>query len=710
METIKVNMTPCDDVQTIHASQNDNEARKWEFELHNNGEVIDAGGITDQIVFKTSEGGTEELLPSSLMNGSVDLGSLTWTYMPNNYFRSSAVISDAKIPSNENTIANIFCSILKQNTANNVYANNEGIAIDGSGRIRVYYDDMPTDAAAFTQAMQGVMLWYEKSDSTPATTPIDADIKYPQGLLTNQEFTYRKSPTEEDGLANIVGIKGQTLKWNQFCCKERYFTRSINEWQGTYTGNGVTFTYLDDYTVRITGTPTARTYIYVNRLDSSANYPAKPGDKLLLRCSNVPNGIDIFSSFYYDNTWKGAGPQKSNKYVTVPSDVNKLVCMGLDVQASLIGQTIDVTVKLNVFNLTQMFGSGNEPTEEEFNALFPFYYPYNSGSLIPFNGNGIKTTGKNLFQNNAANKTQLGIAFTINDDKSITVNGTATGVAYITHAQGFSAPNIKKGESLILSGSLNLPQSKAYFQLAYKGASTGTTYSFVSTNASSVSINATEDMTLSGIYFNIASGATVNNLTAYPMLRYADTDPTYEPYKESLLNLPISTYFPTGMKQAGNVYDELIPTKATTRMRGVDLGTLTFNQSSNFYYRQNSQDLGIKADAVVSFIAVDSNITSVYYYSNSGQFRVYVNDISIAPSGMLYYELAIPTETSFTTASLVTENGEVALANENGVLVGKCNSDVSADAGFIEGKIKLSDSDGDVYSNKIQIHVERSPQ
>ena len=64
----------------------------------------------------------------------------------------------------------------------------------------------------------------------------------------------------------------------------------------------------------------------------------------------------------------------------------------------------------------------------------------------------------------------------------------------------------------------------------------------------------------------------------------------------------------------------------------------------------------------------------------------------------------------FTTATLVTENGEVALANENGVLVGKCNSDVSADAGFIEGKIKLRDSDGDVYSNKIQIHVERSPQ
>ena len=76
----------------------------------------------------------------------------------------------------------------------------------------------------------------------------------------------------------------------------------------------------------------------------------------------------------------------------------------------------------------------------------------------------------------------------------------------------------------------------------------------------------------------------------------------------------------------------------------------------------------------------------------------------------MVYELDTYEETSFTTASLVTENAEIPLSNEDGVLIGKCNSDVSADAGFIEGKIKLSDEDGDVYSNKIQIHVERSPQ
>lgn len=114
METIKVNMSPNPlDVQTIHASQNDGEARQWEFELHNNGELIDTSEITEQLFFKSYKGGTEQLLP-------------------------------------ENT-------------------------------------------------------------STPTTSPFKGDIRYPQGLLNDQEFTYRQSPTESDGLAKITDIKGNTL-------------------------------------------------------------------------------------------------------------------------------------------------------------------------------------------------------------------------------------------------------------------------------------------------------------------------------------------------------------------------------------------------------------------------------------------------------------------------------------------------------------------
>ena len=106
---MKVNMTPNPlDVVTIHASQGDTEARQWEFELHNNGELIDTSNVTEQLFFKAYKGGTEQLLPE---NGS-----------------------------------------------------------------------------------------------TPTTSPFKGNIKYPQGLLTDQEFTYRQSPTEEDGYAKRHGL------------------------------------------------------------------------------------------------------------------------------------------------------------------------------------------------------------------------------------------------------------------------------------------------------------------------------------------------------------------------------------------------------------------------------------------------------------------------------------------------------------------------
>ena len=75
----------------------------------------------------------------------------------------------------------------------------------------------------------------------------------------------------------------------------------------------------------------------------------------------------------------------------------------------------------------------------------------------------------------------------------------------------------------------------------------------------------------------------------------------------------------------------------------------------------------------------------------------------------LVYPLATPIETSFTTASLVTENAEIPLSNEDGVLIGKCTEQLSSESGFIDAKIKLADADGECYSNKIQLHVERKP-
>ena len=56
-----------------------------------------------------------------------------------------------------------------------------------------------------------------------------------------------------------------------------------------------------------------------------------------------------------------------------------------------VGNTAECEASLFVADLTQMFGSGNEPsTPEEFEAMFPAdYYPYNAGELMSASVNEI---------------------------------------------------------------------------------------------------------------------------------------------------------------------------------------------------------------------------------------------------------------------------------------------------------------------------------
>ena len=578
METIRVNMTPCEDVQTIHASQNDNEAREWGFELHNNGEKINSSSISDQMVFKAYKGGTEQILPE---NGSV-----------------------------------------------------------------------------------------------PTTSPIIADIKYPQGELTDQEFLYRQSPTEEDGLANIVGIKGQTLKWNQLIASNE--TINLNR-------------------------DSARTYnISTNNTRSVVGH--KYYFATTITSDNTNGGLNCrFGSDF--NAGKGVG-RHSTTFTANDTNNASIYCyiQSNEESGTAISFKDTVLIDLTLIGLDSI-------TTDEFTSLFPLsYYPFNSGSLIPFNGNGIKTVGFNqwdeewevgtLDDSTGANRVSTGSIRSVN---YIQVLPNTAYYIYVGKGSNMRMLFYDGGMNYLgdvinaNNGTFTTPTNAHYMRFRSYTAY-GTTY-------------------LNDICINISSSK----------------NGTYEPYTESVLSLPISTYFPNGMDGVGTDYDELTNTKATTRMARVDLGSLNWQLERANYnvflagvqsYIKPPVDNNTVANIKCALYSSDTN-NNVYGYnvdkaisvSSGGALRIRdtsytdANTFKQSLNGVyLVYPLAIPTETSFTTASLVTENGEVALANENGVLVGKCNSDVSADAGFIEGKIKLSDSDGDVYSNKIQIHVERSPQ
>lgn len=93
--------------------------------------------------------------------------------------------------------------------------------------------------------------------------------------------------------------------------------------------------------------------------------------------------------------------------------------------------TVDTIVKPQLFDLTEMFGKGNEPkTVAEFKAKFP-------DELYPYSPNCWLTSYKNISKVGevcqlvdktkiSASTTVNGVAFTNNGDGTITVNGTST--------------------------------------------------------------------------------------------------------------------------------------------------------------------------------------------------------------------------------------------------------------------------------------------
>ena len=130
---------------------------------------------------------------------------------------------------------------------------------------------------------------------------------------------------------------------------------------------------------------------------------------------------------------------------------------------------------------------------------------------IALNRTTLGTQCKNLLKNNAVTKTVNGVTFTINDDKSITVNGTAT-------AQISFMINNKVGLGIgnyILTGCPSGGSNNTFYLTAY---------------ASSVWLSAPdvgsgcriENKTVTHVVISIASGYTANNLKFYPMLRDAD--------------------------------------------------------------------------------------------------------------------------------------------------------------------------------------------
>lgn len=192
------------------------------------------------------------------------------------------------------------------------------------------------------------------------------------------------------------------------------------------------------------------------------------------------------------------------------------------------------------------------------------YEPYGVG--IPFIRSvaidGIKTHRKNLLENNATSQTKSGISFDVNEDKSVTINGTSTdGSSWILLKDNIS---LKSGQILNgVTGGGTDPLYANYFIQLWDNNANG-----IIVNHGDGEYVVESDYDNVGVFVGVKDGSTVEDVTIYPMIRNADIeDATYEPYCGS--SVTFST--PIELNKIGDVQDVIVDGKLTKRLASVVL-------------------------------------------------------------------------------------------------------------------------------------------
>ena len=146
---------------------------------------------------------------------------------------------------------------------------------------------------------------------------------------------------------------------------------------------------------------------------------------------------------------------------------------------------------------------------------------------------GYTVTSKNLLPNITKSVAKLGLTFTYNSDGTVTVNGTATEDCWYDLCHRIISPITLKKNSYVLSGCANGGSDSGYYMAVCKTVN-GSGEEIAKDYGNGVSFTLNEDTNV-GAFIYIKEGTTVNNLTFYPMIRYASIeDSTFESYVEDL--------------------------------------------------------------------------------------------------------------------------------------------------------------------------------
>lgn len=292
----------------------------------------------------------------------------------------------------------------------------------------------------------------------------------------------------------------------------------LNNANVTKTAGGVTFTVNSDKSVSLSGTSTSQVFLYFDFDEQLIN-----NQKVIL--SGCPSGGNsntyALAVRYYNESGAERYAFDTGSEITVtPADMMQII---LVIRA---GVNTDGLTFYPMLRYADVIDDTYEPYVDDVDTRIT-----DNKNDIAINKTTLGYQKKNLLKNNASTRAVNGITFTVNNDKSVTLNGTATAQA------DFFLRGTWDGSDLILPkgnyiASIGVEQDDSF---------TGCALNIVNgTNvfASQTSVYPSQvlkNVSITGVYIAVNSGRTFNNYTLYPMIRSIDVaDDTYEPYIDDI--------------------------------------------------------------------------------------------------------------------------------------------------------------------------------
>ena len=263
------------------------------------------------------------------------------------------------------------------------------------------------------------------------------------------------------------------------------------------------------------------------------------------------------------------------------------------------------------------------------------YMPYD----MDFTGTEVMVSGKNLLSKDDyyyGSVEMNGVTFTINDDGSITANGTATKttVFYIIGGGGTEAlisinQKLKKGVPYTVSDN---PPGASFSTYCIQYSINDSYYSPLNTTRTFTLTSDTDVLTR--MYITVNAGVTANNITFHPQIEIGTEATDFEPYK------PVYTRSAEadGTVRGINAYNPTTVLSTDEAIINAECNACLFYETISYDGDLQSFDLERTGDSKFFGFGVCQkanikvrNADLSHKYTTSNRFRLLLDDIYITP-------------------------------------------------------------------------------